>query len=186
MRLRLRLLWLLFSSLWRGRMDVLDESVLSFRVCPNDVDVHKITNDRFVALMDLGRMDIAFRVGLLAAMLRRHWAPLVTFITMRYRYPLKLFQKYRLHTRIIYWDEHTFYFEQQFERLGRAVVTGYVFATFLGPHGPVPPATILAAAGQRVVSPEKPALVARLQETDAEVHRAQHPEKLASYDVTDR
>ena len=60
-------------------MEVLGESVRTFRVWPNDVDVRKITNDRFIALMDLGRMDIAFRVGLFRTMLRRHWAPLVTF-----------------------------------------------------------------------------------------------------------
>ena len=46
-------------------MKTLDESVLNLRVLPNDIDIIKITNDRFIALMDLGRMDIAFRVGLL-------------------------------------------------------------------------------------------------------------------------
>ena len=34
-------------------MRLLDESVLNLRVLPNDIDVKKITNDRFLALMDL-------------------------------------------------------------------------------------------------------------------------------------
>ena len=126
MRLRLRLFLILISSLWRKRMGFLDESILNFRVLPNDVDVRKMTNDRFIALMDLGRMDMAFRVGLLRPMIKRKWGPSATYDTIRFRYYLKIFQKYKLRTRIIFWDEKTFYFEQQFERLDRIMGTGYV------------------------------------------------------------
>lgn len=65
MRLRLRLLLIFLSSFWKKPMGVLDESVLNLRVLPNDVDITKITDDRYIALMDLGRMDIIFRTGLI-------------------------------------------------------------------------------------------------------------------------
>jgi len=154
-------------------MKVLDESVLTLRVLPNDIDIFKITNDRFIALMDLGRMDIAFRVGLIKTMLRQRWVPLATFATIRFRYPLQVFQKYRLRTRIIYWDNDTFYFQQQFERKGRKVATGYVCATLLGPSGRISPKDILAAIRQPVTRPEKPEIVSRLQELSAMIHQAQ-------------
>lgn len=176
MRLRFRLFWILLSSLWRSRLDVLGESVLRLRVWPNDVDVRKVTNDRFVALMDLGRMDIAFRVGLFPLMVRRHWVPLATFVTIRFRHPLGVFQKYRLHTRIIYWDEQTFWFEQRFERLGRTVATGYVCATCLGPDGPVAPAIVVAATGQRVSRPARPPIVSQLEESEIGLHHVQQLE----------
>ncbi len=64
MRLRLRLLWLILASLWRAPLSVYDESVLTLRVLPNDIDLFKITDDRYFALMDLGRMDLAVRGGL--------------------------------------------------------------------------------------------------------------------------
>jgi len=120
MRLRLRLLLLIISSLWRKRINILDESVLNFRVLPNDVDVTKITNDRYMAIMDLGRMDIAFRVGLMKPMIKKKWVPLATFNTIRFRYHLKLFQKYKLHTRIVYWDKKTFYFEDLSLKVNRS------------------------------------------------------------------
>jgi len=63
MRLRLRFLWFMLSSFWKKPLGLLEESVLNLRVLPNDVDVTKISNDRYVALMDLGRMDVGFRVG---------------------------------------------------------------------------------------------------------------------------
>ncbi|UCG80563.1 MAG: thioesterase family protein, partial [Desulfobacterales bacterium] len=82
-----------------------------------------------------GRMDIAFRVGLPKIMFKRKWVPLATFNTIRFRYPLKVFQKYQLCTQIIWWDDDTFFFEQRFERKGRIVATGYVCATLLGSDG---------------------------------------------------
>jgi acyl-CoA thioesterase FadM len=123
--------------------------------------------------MDLGRMDIAFRVGLIKTMFRHKWVPLATFDTIRFRYPLKLFQKYQLHTRIIYWDNHTFYFQQQFKRGGRVAATGYVCATLLGPEGPVPPKDVLAEIGQSVSRPEKPEIVCKLEEVDLLIHQGQ-------------
>jgi acyl-CoA thioesterase FadM len=154
-------------------MNVGEESVLTFRVWPNDVDITKITNDRFIALMDLGRMDIAFRVGLIKTMMKKSWVPLATFDTIRFRYPLKLFQKYRLHTRIIYWDAHTFYFHQKFVRKNRIVASGYVSATLLGPKGHIHPEDILKELGHSIAAPEKPAVVSKLQEMDTFIHQQQ-------------
>ncbi len=88
MRLRLRLLLLLLSSIWKKPKYGLDEFVLNLRVLPNDIDVTKITNDRFLAVMDLGRMEVIFRTGLLKSMFKNKWVPLTTFETIRFRYPL--------------------------------------------------------------------------------------------------
>ena len=173
MRLRLRLLFLVLSSLWKKPMRVLDESVLNLRVYPNDVDITKITNDRFIALMDLGRMDIVFRTGLLKSMYKNKWVPLATFDTIRFRYPLKMFQKYQLRTRIAWWDDSAFYCEQIFERKGRIVASGYVCATFLGSNGAIPPDEIIAKTGQSVTKPSKPDIVGRLKEMEALIHETQ-------------
>ena len=173
MRLRLRLILLILSSLWRKSMGILEESVLNLRVLPNDIDVTKMTNDRFIAVMDLGRMDIGFRVGLIRIMFRRKWVPLATFDTIRFRYPLKVFQKYKLRTRIIWWDESTFYFEQQFERKGRTLATGYDYATLLGSGGPISPEDVLSEIGQSAERPKKPEIVSKLQATESAIHERQ-------------
>ena len=173
MRLRLRLLLLVISSLWKKRIHVLDESVLNLRVLPNDIDIKKITNDRFIALMDLGRMDIAFRTGLMKSMYKNNWVPLATFDTIRFRHALKIFQKYQLKTRIIWWDETTFYFKQVFERKGRVQATGYVSATLLAAQGPIPPNVILKEIGQPVEKPAEPEIIARLREIESIIHKSQ-------------
>jgi chromatin segregation and condensation protein Rec8/ScpA/Scc1 (kleisin family) len=56
------------SSFWKKPIGILDEFILTLRVLPNDIDITKISNDRYLALMDLGRMDIAIRLGLMKSM----------------------------------------------------------------------------------------------------------------------
>jgi acyl-CoA thioesterase FadM len=154
-------------------MKVLDEFVLDLRVLPNDIDITKITNDRFLALMDLGRMDIAFRTGLLKSMFKHKWVPLATFDTIRFRYPLKMFQKYQLRTRVVWWDNTTMYFKQVFERKGRVVASGYVCATLLGSNGAIPPDKVIAETGQSVTKPDEPEIVAKLREVESLIHESQ-------------
>lgn len=173
MRLRLRLIWLVISSLWRGRLGALDESILDLTVLPNDVDVLKITSDRYIALMDLGRVDLILRTGLIKAAARRKWVPLATFITIRFRYPLKVFEKYQLHTRIIYWDDDTFYIQQQFVRQNRTIATAYACATMLGPDGAVPSREMFAAVQANSAKPPMPGIVAELSALNSSIHDEQ-------------
>ena len=173
MRLRLRLLWLILASLWRKPLEILDESILSLRVLPNDIDISKITNDRYLALTDLGRIDLAVRNGLLQTMFKRRWAPLAYVVMIRFRHPLVVFQKYQLRTQIIYWDDDSLYLRQRFARSGRIVATGYVYATLLGPDSRVSPQDIFAVARQHPVRPEMPEVVRRLQELNAMIHLEQ-------------
>jgi len=173
MRLRFRLFLIWVSSFWKKPMEALDESVLDLRVLPNDVDIIKISDDRYIALMDLGRMDIVFRMGLLKSMLKNNWAPLVTFANIRFRYPLKIFQKYQLKTSIVWWDDTTFYLKQVFERKGRVVATGYVYATFLRSSGPVPPDEILAETGRSVTKPDEPEIAAKMSAVESLIHETQ-------------
>jgi acyl-CoA thioesterase FadM len=173
MRLRLRLLLVLLSALRRSSLRALDSSVLRLRVLPNDVDVSRITNDRYLALMDLGRLDLSLRIGLLGPMLRGRWVPVATDAAIRYRHPLRLFERYELHTRIVWWDDDTFYFEQQFERRGRVTATAYIRGTMMGPDGAVPVADVLAAAGDVPPRPPQPESVAMLTTLQAMIRQEQ-------------
>lgn len=174
MRLRLRLFLLILLSLWRKQSKTLDESVLSLRVLPNDIDITRMTNDRYLALMDLGRVDFMLRAGMLKTLLRKKWVPCATCAAIRFRHSLKVFREYLLRTRIMYWDEKRFYLQQHFERKGRIVATGYLFGVFIGPDGSVRPGEVLEEIGAVLTKPEKPDIVARLQEMDELIHQVQH------------
>lgn len=107
MNLWFRLLWLIGLAIFGRRLDPLsDVSSLKFRVWPTDLDtsVH-MNNGRYWTLMDQGRADVMLRSGLWRAILKHGWTPVVSAAKIRFRRELKLFQPFRLETRILCWAE---------------------------------------------------------------------------------
>lgn len=138
MRLRLRLLLLVFASFFRQRLRLVDENVLRLCVLPNDVDVTRLSSDRYLPLMDLGRINIVLRAGLFRSLVRNRWIPVARVVSMRYRHPLRIFQRFSLRSRVAYWDAEWAWIEHRFERHGRTTAIGIVKVGFIGPKGVVP------------------------------------------------
>jgi len=143
-----RLLAALVGALFRPRVGFLDECTIALHVWPSDIDSNlHMNNSRYLLAMDVGRWDLAWRTGFWRELLRRRWYPVLGSATLRFRRPLDPFQKYRLVTRLVAWDEKWCFLEQRFERGGHVHAVGRVKALFRGPEGQVPSAALLAAAG---------------------------------------
>jgi acyl-CoA thioesterase FadM len=150
----LRLLAVLVATLLRPRVGFLDESAIRLRVWPNDLDSNlHMNNSRYLLAMDVGRWELVVRTGFWRELLRRRWFPVVGSATLRFRRPLDPFQRYRLVTRLVAWDEKWCFLEQRFERGGHVHAVGRVKALFRGAKGHVSSSLLLAAAGY----PEAPA-----------------------------
>lgn len=152
----------LFKLLLRGprlpRLQPHDTCVTRWRVLPGDIDLFgHMNNGRYQTLMDLGRIDFLLRCGLFAGVLRERWIAPVGLASLSYRKPLKPFERFELHTRLLHWDERWFYFQQDFVRAGdasRPVATGLVKTLFVGRSGAVgTPEVIRATAGRELVAP---------------------------------
>lgn len=157
MNLYFRLIRILLSSLWRPPLRLLEESLVEFRVWPGDLDVNlHMTNGRYLALMDLGRVDLLSRMGALRLVVRRGWRPVAGSAAIRFRRPLKPFQKFQLRTWIVCWDPRWVFFEQRIECGGRVVAEGFVRATVRSAAGAVHTGEILTAMRQEAPSPPVP------------------------------
>lgn len=147
----LRLLWQLRSVV---RRDLFEPSRLTFRVWPNDCDLNlHLNNGRYLAFMDLGRLHLTVQVGLMPAVRRRRWAPVLAAAEITFLRSLKPFERFELVTRLITWDDKYVYMEQTFERDGDLCAHAYVKGLFLGPGGRVPNAEIVAAIGYEGTPP---------------------------------
>jgi acyl-CoA thioesterase FadM len=115
MNLWLRVVWLFVTSWFRPRLKPpFDASIVDLIVLPNDLDVYAhMNNGRYLAIMDLGRMDCFLRCGLFQAARAAGWNPVLSAAQVRFRRELRLFQKFRLETRILYWEETTFVMEHR-------------------------------------------------------------------------
>jgi acyl-CoA thioesterase FadM len=176
MNLLFRLFWLLIRSRRREPIGVLDESVVEFRVLPTDLDVNlHMNNGRYLTLMDLGRLDLTARLGLVRLVLRERWAPMVGSAMVRFRRSLQPFERYTLHTRILAWDAKWFYMEQRFERRGEVAAIAVVKGLFRGPKGNVPPAEVARRIGADPESPPIPPGIAEWQDAEARLLAATAP-----------
>jgi acyl-CoA thioesterase FadM len=163
----------ILACLWRPRLDLLDGSVVHLRVWPNDLDLNlHVNNGRYMTLMDLGRFDLIFRMGMLRVFLQRGWKPLACSATVRFRRSLKAFHCFRIRTRLLCWDDRWIYFEQIIDRNGQLIAVGFVKAVLRSRTGIVPTAEILQALGKEAQSPPMPESVRLWQDSEAQAESA--------------
>ena len=168
MNLYLRLFWTLLAMTWRKPITMLETSAINMRVWPNDLDINlHVNNGRYLTLADLGVVNLLGRVGLFRALLRKGWRPVVGSAMARYRRPLKPFQKYRLETRILGWNEKWTFFESRFIVKGEVKATVVTKGIFLGREGQVPPLQVAELTGRVGESPALPEWVAHWDAAEA-------------------
>lgn len=168
MNLYLRLVRIVLAALFGRRIGLLDDSVTSFRVWPHDLDLNlHMNNGRYLTVMDLGRVDLMIRTGVVGVIRRRRWMPVIGSATIRYRRSLPAFARYRLRSHLLGWDEKWIYLEQRFEDASGAVAAhAVVRAAFRRRGGAVPTAEAVTAFGWQGPPPQLPPYVPALRDGD--------------------
>ena len=134
---------------------------VSFRVWPSDLDINlHMTNSRYLALMDLGRMNLLLQSGLWKFIRCEKLAPVIAGSLVRFRRPLELFEPITLTTQVIGWDAKWMFIEHRLERRGELACQAIVKGVFVGKAGSVAPAVIAKGLGQEAESPPLPVWIA--------------------------
>ncbi len=109
MNLWLRLLWVWAAALFRPPIAApFGVSRVCMIVLPSDLDVNlHMNNGRYLALMDLGRFDLFARGGLLRAIRGAGWMPVLTAAQVRFRRQLRVWRRFTIESRIVYWEATT-------------------------------------------------------------------------------
>jgi acyl-CoA thioesterase FadM len=153
-----------YNLLFKPRMDLKDTARLSFRVLPHDLDLNiHMNNGRYLTIMDIGRIDLTAKTGLLEVMLKKKWGGVATAVNINFFRALGPFQKYELHTRLLWWDESWFYLEQKFMSKNKICAKAIVRVTFTNKKGRIPTKETLEAVGRSFnESPEAPVYLKEL------------------------
>jgi acyl-CoA thioesterase FadM len=148
MNLYLRLFLLLFRLIGLPRRGAFEESRVSFRVLPTDCDVNfHMNNGRYLTFMDLGRVHMVAQIGLLGAVVKKRWMPVLAAAEITFIRPLAPFRKFDLVTRLVTWDDKYAYMEQRFESGGVLCAHAFVKGLFLVKGGRLNNTELVAAAG---------------------------------------
>jgi acyl-CoA thioesterase FadM len=125
MNLIFRMLWVIVRSFFMERMEGHYTSSLTLYVLPNDIDINfHMNNGRYLTICDLNRVDVFARSGLLKAMFKRGWIPVIAEHTMTYKKPLNIFRRYEVKLEVVRWDEKYFYMTHTFISAGRVAAEG--------------------------------------------------------------
>ncbi len=89
----------------RGDYRMGDESRLSFRCLPTDIDFNwHLNNARYMMLADVGRIDIFFRTGLIAKARERGWAPMLGGLQTVFVREIRLWRKFDVVSTVETWE----------------------------------------------------------------------------------
>ena len=158
MNLWLRLLWLWLAGRSRPAVGVLGPCRTPFRVSLFDLDVFRhMNNGRYFTIMDLARVDMMHRSGLLPKLNAAGFFPVVTAASMFFRKSLNWRQAFEIETEVLWWDEKSLVLSQRFFVATDEVAGGLVRARFLRRSGgTVPVSEIIALSGEAVSMPAGP------------------------------
>lgn len=107
-----------------------------------------MTNSRYASFMDLARVDFMIRNGGWGRIRKAGLYPVLGSSSIRFRRPIRPFQKFDVTARIVSWDERWIYIEHKLIIAGGEVASVcLVKTTFLGKQGRVPTDELVAIIG---------------------------------------
>jgi len=167
MNLWLRAIAVIVSTFFRPKLPFGGPSVLTFRVWPHDLDINvHMNNARYMALMDLGRLDLIVRCGLWRTVFRQAWQPVIAASLVRFKKPLKPFQPFTLTSRVLGWDERWIYIEHVIATDEAVACHAVVRGAFVKKGAVIPPEQVAAAADMSDPSPSLPEWLPAWREAD--------------------
>ncbi|TCP58702.1 acyl-CoA thioesterase FadM [Rhodovulum bhavnagarense] len=142
---------------------------VSHHLCwPWDLDLWmELNNGRTLTLLDLGRLPLARRVGLIAVMKSQGWGLTMAGVSVRYRRRVRMFDRFHTRSRCIGWDERFIYIEQGMWRGGECCNHALYRAAVTDANGIVTPDRVMRAMGLDVASPPLPGWVSAWIEAEA-------------------
>jgi acyl-CoA thioesterase FadM len=155
----LRLLIIIIGARFRKKVNPDDEIYLNFRVWPTDVDLSIMNNTAMLAVTEFGRWDYMVRTGFLKyARANKLYLPLAS-ISAQFRRPLKRFQKFRLTTKICYWDEQWIYISHRIIRKEKTIAVALAKATLKKGRERIPLEKVVSDLNWEMKAERRPEMV---------------------------
>lgn len=145
------------------------------RCWPVDIDMWmELNNGRTLTLYDLGRIQLARRIGLDKVLKAQGWGMTMAGVTARYRRRVVMFDTFEMRSKVIGHDGRFTLIQQSMWNGDDALSSVLYRVAVVGKNGIVPTAEVATALGVPGWNPDLPEWVQRW--TEAENARAWPPE----------
>ncbi|XP_050297924.1 protein THEM6-like [Anthonomus grandis grandis] len=110
------LLCVIVARFFKKKKHILDVTEVTGVCMSNDIDylLDHMNNARYLRELDFAKVDFYERTGLYNKLIAKGGSLYAGASTIRYRRFIKVFSKYRISTKIIYWDNQNIYIEHKF------------------------------------------------------------------------
>jgi acyl-CoA thioesterase FadM len=127
---------MMITSRRKPHQDFREVGRITLRVMPNDLDLlWHVNNGVYLALMDLGRLDLLIRSGNWQKLRKLGWYPVAASVTVTYRRSLTPWQKYVIETKVIGFDDKAMYVEHRVVRDNEVYVVAVMRARLVKSSG---------------------------------------------------
>lgn len=125
-------------------------------VGPFDIDYNlHLNNSKFLSFMDLGRMDMAAKCGILKSIFKNKMQIVAAGVNIMYRKPIPPLAIFKLHTKVLCWDDKWLYMEQDFEH-NKKIAARAIIRVGITKKGLLKPQFVFNKLGKQSLSPEIP------------------------------
>ena len=137
---------------------------------PWDIDVWmELNNGQTLTLLDLGRIPLAKRTGLVAVLRKNRWSLTMAGVSVRYRRRVRMFETIEMRSRAVWWDDKFVYLEQSmWKKNGECANHALYRSAVTGRRGIIPPAEVMSEMGLTEDAPTAPSWVLAWIKADAE------------------
>ncbi len=148
--------------------DAYEAVSLPLCVMPWDCDANfHINNGRYLSIMDVARTQLYFGTGVIRAMMKNRWVPVVTSSHLLYRRSIDIFVKYDLSSQFVGRTDKFLIVEHRFSIKGETAVLSYVALAFRDKKGVVDSDRLVEGFGLQKLSAEThPEIIDAFLKTD--------------------
>jgi acyl-CoA thioesterase FadM len=116
----------------KTKINFWEASTIKTKVHPNDLDVNvHMNNARYSTMFDLGRFDFLVRTGLIKLIWKEKWRPVIGSTMVSYLKSLKLYEKFTISTKVVFFDDKWFYLEHLLKKNDELMSRAFVKCLFL-------------------------------------------------------
>ncbi|MGX9355905.1 acyl-CoA thioesterase [Roseobacteraceae bacterium S113] len=151
------------------KLGIWDTHVSHHRVWLQDIDTFlELNNGRTLTLLDVGRIPMAARMGLIEVLRREKWALTMAGCSVRWRRRLRPFEAFEMRSRGLCYDEKFMYIEQSMWKKNGECANHVLYRSAVtDKNGIVAPVRVLDAMGLEDKNKPMPEWVRAWIEADA-------------------
>lgn len=114
--LRLITLWFQSHFLYESKPhNIFEENSFSVRTMPTECNLFMIMdNSKYNRIVDLSKFFILIHYRKFNTIVKKGWRPLTVALELNLERPIRVFQKYQISSKVIYWENGFVFLEHKF------------------------------------------------------------------------